>query len=83
MASMKIPVDHKDSDSGRSDEEKIVGAAPGRAVANNELEGNPEIPEDPDQGLSEAERAKIVSPLSLLQAKDKHSRAMARDMKKQ
>ena len=60
---MKTPfaTREKDSDSGAhsaSDDEKGVGVKPGEF----ETLGHNEIP-DPDAGLSEAERAKIVCPI--------------------
>ena len=46
---------HKDSDSGRSDDEKTAGGLPNTTGAQPRG-----VPSDPDAGLSDEERAKIV-----------------------
>lgn len=53
---------HRDSDSDRtpSDNEKVVGVEPGAFETATALH----LPPDPDEGLTDAEKAKIVSCLS-------------------
>ena len=57
---MKSSAEHNDSDSTHSpleDKEKVVGVEPG----GFETLGHGELPPDPDAGLSEEERARIVN----------------------
>ena len=53
--------DHKDSDSGPSDDEKIAGGRRGDLTAT----GLDDVPADPDENLSAEEKAKIVRPEDL------------------
>lgn len=61
---MKLSTDQHDSDSNHSpldDKEKVVGVEQG----GFETLGHGQLPPDPDAGLSEEERAQIVSALPL------------------
>lgn len=55
----KADMDHRDSSSGHSpcEDEKKIGVEPGAF----EKKATSELPPDPDEGLSEEERARIVS----------------------
>ena len=58
---MKLSTEHNDSDSTHSpvdDKEKVVGVQQG----GFEALGHGELPPDPDAGLSEEEKTRIVCP---------------------